>query len=113
MTKMSDDELRALTDQEMRQAAGWYSGKLAAQRQKAMVYYLGLAQLDLTPPEVEGRSAAVSPDVRNTIESMLPQLMVKFAGSETVVEFLPTKPEDEQKAEQALDGVAHIGTDGG
>ena len=52
---MDDDQLRAITDQEMRQAVGWYSGKLAAQRQKAMAYYLGQPTLDLTPPEVEGR----------------------------------------------------------
>jgi hypothetical protein len=105
---MSEDQLRSITDQEMRQAVGWYSGKLAAQRQKAMAYYLGQPTLDLTPPEVEGRSSVVSPDVRNTIESMLPQLMVKFAGSERVVEFEPQKPGDEPKAEQATDYVNHV-----
>ena len=108
MARMSDDQLRSITDQEMRQAVGWYSGKLAAQRQKAMAYYLGQPTLDLTPPEVEGRSSVVSPDVRNTIESMLPQLMVRFAGSERVVEFEPQKPGDEQKAEQATDYVNHV-----
>ncbi len=107
MARMSDDELRSITDQEMRQAVGWYSGKLAAQRQKAMSYYLAKPTLDLTPPEIEGRSSVVSPDVRNTIESMLPQLMVKFAGSERVVEFEPTKPGDEAKAEQCTDYLNH------
>lgn len=106
--KLSDDELRAITDSEMRQAVGFWSGKLAAQRQKAMTYYLGLAKNDLTPPEVEGRSSVVSPDVRNTIESMLPQLMVKFAGSENVVEFTAKKPGDEPKAEQATDYINYI-----
>jgi hypothetical protein len=107
MARMSDDELRSITDQEMRQAVGWFSGKLAAQRQKAMSYYLAKPTLDLTPPEIEGRSSVVSPDVRNTIESMLPQLMVKFAGSERVVEFEPTKPGDEAKAEQCTDYLNH------
>lgn len=105
---MSDDELRSITDQEMRQAVGYYGGKLAAQRQKAMSYYLAKPTLDLTPPEIEGRSSVVSPDVRNTIESMLPQLMVKFAGSERVVEFEATKPGDEAKAEQCTDYVNHV-----
>ena len=108
MAQMSEDELRAITDQEMRAAVGFWSGRLAMQRQKAMVYYLAEPKLDLTPPEIEGRSSAVSPDVRNTIESMLPQLMVKFAGSDRVVEFEPQKPGDEQKAEQATDYVNHI-----
>ena len=106
--KMSESELRAITDGEMRQAVGYWSGKLAQQRQKAMSYYYGEAKGDLTPPEIEGRSSVVSPDVRNTIESMLPQLMVKFAGNDTVVEFEATKPGDEPMAEQATDYVNHI-----
>lgn len=105
---MTEDQLKAITDQEMRQAVGWYSGKLSAQRQKAMAYYLAKPTLDLTPPEIEGRSSVVSPDVRNTIESMLPQLMVKFTGSERVVEFEATKPGDEGKAEQCTDYLNHI-----
>ena len=108
MARMSEDTLRSITDQQMRQAVGWYSGKLSAQRQKAMQYYLGEAFGDLAPPEVEGRSAVVSPDVRNTIESMLPQLMVKFAGSEQVVSFEPQKPGDEAKAEQATDYINYL-----
>lgn len=108
MAKMSEDELRAITDGVMRQAVGYWSGKLANQRQKAMAYYLGEAKLDLAPPEVDGRSAVVSPDVRNTIESMLPQLMVKFCGGDTVVEFEAQKPGDEPKAEQATDYINHL-----
>jgi hypothetical protein len=105
---LTDDELKAITDQEMRAAVGFWSGRLAMQRQKAMVYYLGEAKLDLTPPEIEGRSSVVSPDVRNTIESMLPQLMVKFSGSDRVVEFEANKPGDEKAAEQATDYVNYI-----
>jgi hypothetical protein len=108
MTQMTDDELKALTDGEMRQALGYYSGKLGAQRLKAMVYYLGEAKGDLSPSEVEGRSAVVSPDVRNVIESMLPQLMVKFCGGDEVVTFEAQKPGDEQAAEQATDYINHL-----
>lgn len=105
---MSEDELRALTDTEMRQAVGAYGGKLAEQRRKAEYYYLGLAKGDLTPPEVEGRSQVVSPDVRNTIEAMLPQLMVKFTGGDTVVEFEATKQQDEKKATQVTDYLNYL-----
>lgn len=108
MARMDEDTLRSITDQQMRHAVGWYSGKLSQQRQKAMNYYLAQAVGDLSPPEVEGRSTVVSPDVRNTIESMLPQLMAKFAGSERVVEFEPNKPGDEQKAEQATDYIGYL-----
>jgi hypothetical protein len=106
--RMTDEELKALTDLEMRQSVGYWAGKLANQRQKAMQYYLGEPTGDLSPPEVDGRSSVVVPLVRNTIESMLPQLMVKFAGSERVVEFEPNKPGDEQAAEQATDYVSFI-----
>ena len=107
MAKMSEDDLRALTDSEMRLAVGYWSGKLSNQRMKAMVYYLGEPKLDLSPPEVDGRSSVISPDVRNTIESMLPQLMVKFCGGDTVVEYEPTKPDEEAKAAQATDYINH------
>ena len=107
-TPLTDDELRALTDLEMRQSVGYWAGKLANQRQKAMQYYLAEPVGDLSPPEVDGRSSIVVPLVRNTIESMLPQLMVKFAGSERVVEFEPNKPGDEKAAEQATDYVSFI-----
>jgi len=106
--KLTEDELKAITDQEMRAAVGFWSGRLAQQRQKAMVYYLAEPKLDLSPPEIEGRSTVISPDVRNTIESMLPQLMVKFSGSDRVVEFEATKPGEEEKADQATDYVNHI-----
>lgn len=105
---MTEDELRALTDAEMRLAVGYWSGKLANQRQKAMSYYLAEPKWDLAPPEVEGRSSVVAPVVRNTIESMLPQLMVKFAGSDTVVEFEPNKPGDEGKAATATDYINYL-----
>lgn len=108
MAQMNDDELRAVTDGEMRMAVGYWSGKLATQRLKAMVYYLGEAKYDLAPPEVEGRSSVISPDVRNTIEAMLPQLMVKFVGGDRVVEFEATKPGDEPMAEQATDYLNHL-----
>jgi len=108
MARMSEDTLRAITDQQMRSAVGVYGGRLSHQRRKAMQYYLCEPVGDLSPPEVDGRSLVVSPDVRNTIESMLPQLMVKFAGSERVVEFEPNKPGDEQKAEQATDYINYV-----
>lgn len=105
---MSEDTLRAITDQQMRSAVGVFGGKLSGQRRKAMQYYLCEPTGDLSPPEVEGRSTVVSPDVRNTIESMLPQLMVKFAGTERVVEFEPNKPGDEAKSDQATDFIGYI-----
>jgi len=109
MTKgLTEDELKALVGAEMRQSLGYSSSKLSMQRQKSMYYYLGMPVGDLSPPEVDGRSSVVSTDVRDTIESMLPQLMVTFVGSDTVAEFEATKPGDEQKAEQATEYVNYL-----
>jgi len=109
MTKgLTQDELKALVGAESRQALGYSSSKLSMARQKSMYYYLGLPVGDLSPPEVDGRSSVVSTDVRDTIESMLPQLMVTFVGSDTVAEFEATKPGDEQKAEQATEYVNYL-----
>lgn len=106
--QMTDDELKAITDSEMRNAIGYWSGKLSHQRQKAMAYYYAEPVMDLAPPEVDGRSAVVSPDVRNTIESMLPMLMTKFCAGDTVVQFEAQKPGDEPQAEQATDYINHL-----
>lgn len=109
MTKgLTEDELKALVGAEMRQSLGYSSSKLSQARQKSMYYYLGMPVGDLSPPEVDGRSSVVSTDVRDTTEAMLPQLMVTFVGSDTVAEFEPTKPEDEQKAQQATEYVNYL-----
>lgn len=106
--KMTEDALKALVDSEMRNSLGFYGGKLSEQRRKAEYYYLGLAKGDLSPPEIEGRSTVISTDVRNTIESMLPQLMVKFVSGDSVVDFQPTKPGDEEKAQTCTDYLNHL-----
>lgn len=105
---LTEEELKTLVALEQRQALGYSSSKLSAARQKAEYYYLGLPVGDLAPPEIDGRSSVVSTDVRDTIESMLPQLMVTFCGGDKVAEFEPTKPEDEQKAELATEYINYI-----
>lgn len=109
MTKgLTEDELKALIGSEMRQSLGYSSSKLSQQRQKSMYYYLGLPVGDLSPPEVEGRSSVICTDVRDTVEGMMPQLVVTFVGSDQVVEFDATKPGDEKKAEQATEYVNYL-----
>jgi hypothetical protein len=106
--KLTDDEVGALVDGELRTALGFGSGKLAEQRRKAEEYFYGEAKGDLSPPEIVGRSSVVVPVVRNTIESMLPQLMVKFTGGDSVVDFEPTLQDDEKKAKQATDYLNYL-----
>jgi hypothetical protein len=71
---------------------------LMEERANAMDYYLGHMEKDM--PAQDGRSRAVSMDVADTIEGMLPHLMDIFAGSDEVVRFEPVGPEDEEAAQQ-------------
>lgn len=106
---LSIDELKQITDQEIRQAIGGnLGGKLSESRRKAEYYYLGLPKGDLSPPEIDGRSTFVDTTVRNQIEWMIPQLMKTFCSGENVVEFTAAKAGDEQKAEQATNYINYL-----
>lgn len=106
--QMGEDELKALVDNEMRNSLGYNSSKLSLARQKAEYYYLGLPVGDLARPEIDGRSSVVSTDVRDTIESMLPQLMVTFCGGDKVAEFEPQSEDDESRAQLATEYVNYL-----
>lgn len=110
MARMTDDELCALTDAEMQDATGYCGNgsRLSAERQKALQYFLAQATGDLAPPEIEGRSSVVDTTVRNTVLGMLGPLLKTFCGTDHVVEFAETLPEDEQKAKQATEYINHI-----
>jgi hypothetical protein len=80
--------------------------QLTEARAQAMKYYLGEMQRDM--PAEPGRSRAVSTDVSDTIEGMLPDLMDIFAGSDEVVRFEPAGPNDKDAAQQETDYVNHV-----
>lgn len=110
MAKMTDDELRALTDAEMQDASAesGYGGLLAAARAKAEYYFQGLPKGDLAPPEIEGRSSVVDTTVANTVLGMHGPLMKIFCGTDHVVEFEGTTPDDEQKAKEATEYLNYL-----
>jgi hypothetical protein len=81
------------------------AAELSNDRERAMDYYLGRMP-DL--PAQDGRSSAVSSDVADTIEGLMPSLMDIFAGSDEVVRFEPVGPEDEEAAQQETDYVNHV-----
>lgn len=108
MAGLTDDEVKALVDSEIRQSIGYFGGKLAQMRQKSEYYFLGEAKGDLAPPEIEGRSSVVDTTVRNTILWMQPQLIKVFCAGDNVVEFTPTQDGDEDKAKLATDYLNYI-----
>jgi hypothetical protein len=107
MAKMSLLELKSILGAEKTDAlAALVAAQLSQDRATAMEYYLGDMTQDM--PTVDGRSAAVSTDVADVIEGLMPQLMDIFAGSDEVVRFEPVGPEDEEAAQQETDYVNHV-----
>lgn len=105
--KMSPDEVQALVGSSRGDAlAAMTAIQLSEERAKAMDYYLGDMRVDM--PVQPGRSRAVSTDVSDTIEGMMPELMDIFAGSDDVVRFEPVGPNDETAAQQESDYVNHV-----
>ncbi len=107
MAKMPLSKLRSILQAEKADAlSAVMASELSAQREKAMKYYLGDVSEDL--PDVPDRSVAVSSDVSDTIEGMMPSLMEIFASGDEVVRFDPVGPEDEEAATQETDYVNHV-----
>mgnify|MGYP006921320917 CR=1 FL=1 len=104
---MDKTQIQAIVAAEKRAAIGSStSSDLTKQRSDALDYYLG--DMDELMPSLEGHSTAVSTDVSDTIESMMPALMDIFAGGDDVVEFMPVGPEDEEAASQETDYINHL-----
>lgn len=107
MPKLSTTELGAILNAQKADAlSGESTSKLSDERSAAMDYYLGDVSEDM--PTVEGRSRAVSTDVADTIEGLMPSLMEVFCGSDEVVKFDPVSSEDVEAAEQETDYVNHV-----
>ena len=81
MAKIPSSDLRAMLGAERADAlAAISASKLSEERSDAMDYYFGNMQNDM--PAQDGRSKAVSTDVADTIEGLLPNLIDIFAGSD-------------------------------
>ena len=105
--KIDSSSLKAILASERSDAlAAIEATKLSSDRSDAMDYYLGDMSKDM--PSQDGRSSAVSTDVADTIEGLMPSLMDIFCGSDEVVNFEPVGPEDEEAAQQETDYVNHV-----
>lgn len=101
---MDDDRLKQIIENHISEAVGYLGGEIANERSLALDYYHG----EKFGGEIEGRSQVISLDVQDTIESMMPDMMEIFAGSDIVVEFKPNSEEDEEGAKQATEYVNYI-----
>ena len=107
MPRMTAIELRALlTAQRSDAMSAITASKLSEERATALDYYQG--DMAKSMPAPDGRSKAVSTDVADTIEGLMPTLMEIFAGGEEIVRFAPHGPQDVAAAEQETDYVDHV-----
>jgi hypothetical protein len=103
---MDELEIKALVTAARSSALGGEeSSELTGEREKALKYYNG-EMPDMVPPP--GRSRAISNDVLEVVEGMMPTLMDIFVSSSEVVRFKPQGPEDTDAAEQETDYVNHV-----
>jgi len=107
MAKMNNDDLRALVEAQHFAALGATDASaLSSDRARAMEYYRGDVTRDI--PSEDGKSTAVSMDVSDTVEGLMPQLMEIFCGTDEVVQFDPVGPDDVGGAQQETDYVNHV-----
>jgi hypothetical protein len=88
MAKMFTLDLQALVNSSKTDALAAMSAiNLSEERARAIDYFLG--HMDGDMPAEPGRSEAVSTDVSDVIEGLMPELMDTLAGSDEVVNFEP------------------------
>lgn len=107
MARMDESELCAILAAEKADAlSADQSAKLSEEREQAMDAYNGdLSELMPAQPD---RSRAVSSDVADTVEGLMPSLMEIFCAGDEVVKFNPVGPEDVPLAEQETDYINHV-----
>lgn len=105
---MTPEQVKAALQAEKAGALGGWatSSDLSKQQARALDYYLG----DMTAhlPAEPDRSSAVSTDVQDVIEGMMPALMDVLGTGEDLVSFRPEGPEDIDQAEQETDAIRHV-----
>lgn len=104
MAKLDETELTAIVAGELRDAINFIDEEVGPLRAAATDYYFGRPLGN----EEEGRSQFITHDVRDTINAMMPSIMRVFFGSDQIVEYTPTGPEDEAFAQQATDYAYHV-----
>lgn len=99
---MDDRQLVAIIDDEFTSAMGAPLGDISTERGRAWDYYLSKH-----PQGEEGESSAVTSDVSDVVDGIMPSLMRIFTTSENLLDLDAVGPEDEPRARQESDYVNH------
>jgi len=104
MKKMDNETLVNIIRAQEARSLGRDGTELTARRQRALDRYNGKKYGD----EVEGDSQAVSKDMSETIDWIMPAIMNVLTRSGDIAEFIPIGEEDEELAEQEMDYTNHV-----
>jgi len=101
---IGEDEIQSIVSESIEDAVDFIDNTISPARAEAAEYYNG----EPFGNEQEGRSTAMTMDVRDTVQAMLPSLVRIFCASDHVVEYAPQGPEDLALASQATDYANYI-----
>lgn len=102
--ELTDDEIVAMLRSEKSNSSSYQNTTISKQRTEALQYYMAEPYGD----EEDERSKVVTTEVRDTIESILPQLVKLFLSSDRVVRYEAGTAQEEQGADQATDMANHV-----
>lgn len=102
LARMDEHTLKSVVSQAIMEASD-ANAELARDRETAEGYYRG----DLFGNEVDGESKAISRDVGETVDELLPELLETFSSG-PIVQFEPNDEMGEAAAEQATEYVNYI-----
>jgi hypothetical protein len=98
--------LLKLVNDELPTSIGFdFDADLTDQREMALEYYKGQMR---DVPAMPNRSKAVSMDVRDGIQAILPDLMDIFTGTDEVLVFSPRSEDDVEQAQQETEYLQHV-----
>lgn len=104
---ITDLELKAIIDAEIKSAMGEDSSDLAGERSRSMDYYLGKAVGNLSVDN-DDRSKAMLLNIHDAVEWILPQLMRMFCATDELATFEPTGQQDEESARDETEAINHL-----
>ena len=101
MPKLSDDEIRVLFSQQVRDGLSYIDSDIAKRRELS-IDYINMVMADL-PVQSKGRSGVMDGTVGSSIGMMMPSLMRIVAGGPTIGEYIAQGIDDEKACKQATD----------
>lgn len=102
--KLTDEQVVKIVQAEFETAMGKPGGDISAERAEAFEYYMRQPFGNEEP----GSSKAVTSDVMEVVDGIMPSLLRIFTTQDNLVSFDAVGPEDEPMAEQESDYVSHM-----